>query len=204
MNLRLPVLSDGSDHGTTTTGSSAEHSADHSESITNYLSVTGGEAVRNGNLAVGQKEAQQRMFGPVAIVAAAFIGLGEKGAVASVFTFFQRDVGIRFDLGAALIGDTDEGVVQCIQDQGRHCNVGEQAGGASAIVVIIRAGEAGIECRDAIVELTQRADSNGVVAIVSMREEHGFAAKAADKIVQKLQLVETVLRQMQRISRRLA
>jgi hypothetical protein len=39
MNLRSPVLSDGSDHGTTSTGSSAEHSTDHSESITNYLSV---------------------------------------------------------------------------------------------------------------------------------------------------------------------
>src|SRR5580704_17956753 len=40
MNLRL--LSDGSDHGTTRTGSSAEHSADHSESITHYLSVSEG------------------------------------------------------------------------------------------------------------------------------------------------------------------
>src|SRR5260370_41752012 len=70
-------------------------------------------------------------------------------------------------------------------------------------VVSIRACVAGIKCRDAIVELTQRADSNGVVAIVSMREEHGLAAIAAQKIVQKLQLVETVLRQMQRVSRRL-
>src|ERR1700716_3101503 len=171
MNLRLPVLSDGSDHGTTTTGSSAEHSADHSESISNYLSVTGDEAVRKGNLAVGQKEAQQRMFGPVAVIAAALVRLGEKGAVASVFTFLQRDLGIRFDLGAALLGDTDEGVVQRIQDQGRHCNVAEQAGSSSTIVEIIRAGEARIECRDAIVELTQRADSNRVVAIESMREE---------------------------------
>jgi hypothetical protein len=36
----LPVGSAGSDQGTTSTGSSAEHSTDHSESITNYLSVT--------------------------------------------------------------------------------------------------------------------------------------------------------------------
>src|SRR5438093_13438059 len=69
MNLRLPVLSDGSDHGTTSTGSSAEHSTDHSESITNYLSVPGDEAVKKGNLGVGQKKTQQRMFGPVAVVA---------------------------------------------------------------------------------------------------------------------------------------
>src|SRR5258707_515699 len=50
MNLRLPVLSDGSDHGTTSTRSSAEHSTDHSESITNYLSVTEGEAAEEGRL----------------------------------------------------------------------------------------------------------------------------------------------------------
>src|SRR5260370_14161051 len=106
MNLRLTVLSDGSDHGTTTTGSSAEHSTDHSESITNYLSVTGDEAVRKGNLGVGQKKAQKRMFGPVAIVAAALIRLGEKGAMAPVLTFLQRDLGLRFDLRAALFGGT--------------------------------------------------------------------------------------------------
>src|SRR5258708_11218262 len=144
MNLRLPVLSDGSDHGTTSTGSSAEHSTDHSESITNYVSVTGDEAVRKGSLAVGQKEAQQCMFGPVAVVAVALVRLGEKGAVAPVLTFLQRDVGIRFDLGATLIGDTDEGVVQCIQDQGRHCNVAQQAGSGGPVVRIIRAREAGI------------------------------------------------------------
>jgi hypothetical protein len=72
--------------------------------------------VKKGNLAVGQKKAQQRMFGPVAVVAAALVRLGEKGAVAPVLALLQRDVGIRFDLGAALIGDTDEGIVQCIQD----------------------------------------------------------------------------------------
>ena len=52
----------------------------------------------------------------------------------------------------------------------------------------------------AIVELAQRVDSNSAVSIVSAREEHGFAAEAAQKIAEELQLIEAVLRQMQRIS----
>src|SRR5438445_6062983 len=115
MNLRLPVLSDGSDHGTTTTGSSAEHSADHSESITNYLSVTGDEAVRKGNLGVGQEKAQQRMFGPVAVVPGGPIRLSKKGAVPPMLAFHHRDVGIRIDLVAAFGGETDERVIQRMQ-----------------------------------------------------------------------------------------
>src|SRR5947209_3153389 len=104
MNLRLPVLSDGSDHGTTTTGSSA----DHSESITHYLSVTGDEAVRKGNLGVGQKKAQQRMFGPVAVVPGGPIRLSKKGAVPSMLAFHHGDVGIRIDFIPAFSGETDE------------------------------------------------------------------------------------------------
>jgi len=84
MKRRLPEGSDGSDHGTTSTGSSEEHSADHSESITNYLSVTEAWFACGGNLGVGEKEAEKSVFGPVTIVAAIGIRLGEEGAVAAV------------------------------------------------------------------------------------------------------------------------
>src|SRR5260370_29113181 len=102
MNRRLPVLSDGSDQGTTSTGSSAEHSTDHSESITNYLSVTGDEAVSKGNLTVGQQKAQQRMFGPVAVVPERLIRFSQKGAVTPTLALPQRDVEIRVHLVTAL------------------------------------------------------------------------------------------------------
>src|SRR5258708_28700554 len=161
MNLRLPVLSDGSDQGTTTTGSSAEHSADHSESITHYLRAPGDQADEEGDLGARQKKAQQRMFGPVAVVAGSPVRLSKKGAVASVLAFHQGNVGIRVDLVAALVRETDERVVQRMQNQARHGNAIEHAGSGSTIVVIISTGEAGIKCRNAIVELAQRADSGG-------------------------------------------
>src|SRR5260370_34240324 len=124
-------------------------------------------------------------------------GLSKKGAVAPMPAFHHCDVGIRVDLVAALSGETDERVVQRMQDQARHRNAVEYTGSGSTIVVIISTGEAGIKCRDAIVELPQRADSSSAVAIVSLREEHSLAAKTAQKIVKKLQLIESVLWQMQ-------
>src|SRR5258706_12702465 len=132
MNRRLPVLSDGSDQGTTSTGSSAEHSTDHSESITNYLSVTGDEAVSKGNLTVGQKKAQQRMFGPVAVVPERLIRFSQKGAVTPTVALHQSDVGIRVHLVAALVGETNKRVVQRMQDLGRHGNAIEHARSGSA------------------------------------------------------------------------
>src|SRR5258706_4314466 len=178
MNLRLPVPSDGSDHGTTSTGSSAEHSTDHSESIINHLSVTEVEAAKEGDLTVGQKKAQQRMFGPVAVVPERLIRFSQKGAVTPTLALHQSDVGIRVHLVAALVGETNERVVQRMQDLGRHRNAIEHARSGSAIVVIISTGETGIKRRNAIVELTQRADPGGAVAIVSAGEELRLAAKA--------------------------
>src|SRR5260370_15223457 len=99
-------------------------------------------------------------------------GLSKKGAVAPMPAFPHCDVGIRVDLVAALSGETDERVVQRMQDQARHGDAIEHTGSGSTIVVIISTGEAGIECRDAVVELTQRANSGCAVSIVSARAEH--------------------------------
>src|SRR5277367_604697 len=112
MKRRLPEGSDGSDHGTTSTGSSGEHSADHSESITNYLSVTEACAVCGRNLGAGEKEAEKSVFGPVAIVATVGVGLGEEGTVAAVVGRDQPDIRVCFELAATLVGDADERIVE--------------------------------------------------------------------------------------------
>src|ERR1700749_4692101 len=103
MNRRLPVLSDGSDQGTTSTGSSAEHSTDPSECIPNYLSVTGDEAAEKGDSGVRHKKSQQRMFSPVAVIPGRPIRFSQKSAVTAMPTLHQCDVRIRVHLLAALI-----------------------------------------------------------------------------------------------------
>src|SRR5205823_1941858 len=90
------------------------------------------EPKSKGDLGVAQKKAQQRMFGPVAVVPQRLVRLSKKGAVASTLTFHQRDVGIRIDLVSGLCGEADKWIVQRIQDQGRHSNAIEDAGIRSA------------------------------------------------------------------------
>src|ERR1700722_19984292 len=110
---------------------------------------------------MGQKKSEQRMFCPVAVVAGGFVRLGKKSTVSSVCALYQRDVGVCADLFAGLNRETDKRIVQRMQDKGGYCNAIEYAGSGSTVVVVIGPAEARIECRDAIVELTQGADSGG-------------------------------------------
>src|SRR5258707_723930 len=108
------------------------------------------------------------MFGPVAVVAGGPIRLSKKGAVASVPAFYQSDVEICGDLATGLSRQTDERVIQSMENQRRNGNTIKHTGSGCAVVVIVRAGEARIKCRDAMVELTQRVDSCGAVSIISL------------------------------------
>ena len=71
---------------------------------------------------MGQKKTQQRMFGPIAVVPVGLIRLRKKSAVPAMFALDQRDVRIRRYLLAALRRQADEGVIQRMQNQGRHRN----------------------------------------------------------------------------------
>src|SRR5277367_3286435 len=106
-------------------------------------------------LGVIEKKLPQGVLCPVTIVAARLVGLGEKGAMTTVLAFHQRNVGIHEDLLAGLSAQTDERVVQRMQDQGRYGDAVEHAGGCSAIVIVISANEARIKRCDAIVKFTQ-------------------------------------------------
>ena len=81
------------------------------------------------------------------------------------------DVGVCVDGVAALGDEADEWVVQGMQDQRGNGDAIKDACGGGAVVVIVGAGKAGVQRGDAIVELTQRANSGGAVSIVSAREE---------------------------------
>src|SRR6185312_6997489 len=113
MKRQLPLGSEGSDHGMTRTGSSAEASTDHSASINDYLSAyLRGSLERAGDrLCVGKDEAQERVFGPVAVVVGGGVGLREEGAVATLGGLEEGDVGVGHDLFASVGRDADEGIV---------------------------------------------------------------------------------------------
>src|ERR1700760_4809263 len=128
MKRQLPEGSEASDQGTTSTGSSAEHSTDHSESIVTILQTT--ERKSSG---VVQEKAHQGMFGPVAVVAGGGVGRGEKGAVADAPCLDQRGRGVSEDLFAALGGEADEWIVEGVKDERGHCDVFEHASGGGAV-----------------------------------------------------------------------
>ena len=146
---------------------------------------------------VGQEEAEEGVFGPVAVVAGGGVGLGEEGAVASVVGFDEGDVGIGGDLFEGFGGDADEGIVEGVEDERGDGDAVEDAGGGGAGVVVFGAGEAGVERGDAVVEVAQGVDAGGAVAVVGAGEESGLAAEAAEEGAEKLEFVEAVLRAVQ-------
>ncbi len=127
---------------------------------------------------MSQKKTQQRMFGPVAVVAAEFVGLREKSAMAATAALDQRDVGIRDDFVAAFGRQADERVVQRMQNQRRHGNAIEHTRSSSAVIVVIGAGEPGVQRSNSIVKLAQGMDSDGAVSIIGTRKENRFATEA--------------------------
>src|ERR1700679_2822486 len=113
--------------------------------------------------------------------------------------FNQRDVRVRLELTSAFVGDADEGIVQSVQDERWHSDGINNARGCCSVVVVVRSREAGVKPGDAVVKLAQRANPTGAVGIEGVRKQLGLAAKAAQEIVEELQLVEAILRQMQRV-----
>src|SRR5271156_1382239 len=200
MNRRSPEGSDGSDHGTTSTGSSEEHSADQSENITNYLSVTevGSQAQDSG---VCEKEAEKSVLGPIAIVAAVGTGLGEEGAVAAMGGCDQADIGVSLELAATLVGDADEGIVERVEDKRRHRDSIDHTSSSGPIVIIFRSGKAGVECGDSVIKFAQGTNPGCNVLVEDARKQHNLAAIATQQSAKKFHLVKAVLWAMQCVGR---
>src|SRR6266851_8042260 len=192
---------DGSDHGTTRTASSAEHSTDHSESIYQSYLLRALVSAASAESGVGEEETQQSMLRPVTVVAAGGIGWGEEGAVPAVEGFDVGDVGVREDGGAALGEEAQEGVVRRVEDERGDSDAIENAGSGGVVVVVVSAGEAGVQRGDAIVELAKGADAGGTAGVVGPGEERCLALEAAEQGAQELDLVEAVHRLMKRIRR---
>jgi hypothetical protein len=132
------------------------------------------------------------VFGPVAVVVGGGVGLGEEGAVSAVGRLDESDVGVGGDLIARLGDEADEGVVERVDDEGGDGDTVEDAGGGGAEIVIVGAGEAGVEGGDAVVEVAQGADADGEVGIVDVGEERDFAAEAAEESTEEFPLVEAI------------
>lgn len=179
------------DQGTTRTGSSGAHSTDHSASMSVYLSCFSGVAkVRRSG--VGLEEAQEGVFGPVAVVLGGGVGVGEEGAMAAVTRLGEGDVGVGEDGGAGLRGEADEGIIQGVEDESGDGDAVQDTGGGGAEVVVVRAGEAGVEGGDAVVEVAQGADADGLVGIVGAGKEADLAAKSTEESAKEFELVDAV------------
>ena len=143
-------------------------------------------------LLIGQEETEKGVLGPVAVVAVGGDCGGEEGTVAAVRGFDEGDVGIGEDGSAGLGDEADEGVVEGVEDQGGDVDTAEDAGGGGAVVVVVRAGEAGVEGGDAVVELAQGADIVGAGGVKGAGEEGGFTAKAFEEGAEEAVLVGTI------------
>ena len=115
-----------------------------------------GRGVHRGRCRVGEEEAEEGVFGPVAVVAVGGDGSGEEGAVASVGGFDEGDVGIVVNLVAGFGSDTDEGIVEGVEDEGGDGDALENACCGGAVVVVVRSLKAGVGGGDAVVEVAER------------------------------------------------
>ena len=146
-----------------------------------------------GGLSIRKDKTDEGVLGPVAVVAGGRVRLREEGAVAALDGFEEGDMRVRDDLVASIGGETDEGIVERIQNECRDGDLVDDARGSYPIVVILCSSEAGIESDDALVEVAQRADSDGAVGIECAREECCLAAITAQHGTDKFHLVDAVL-----------
>src|SRR5260370_29904633 len=94
------------------------------------------------------EEVNPLAFWPTGIVS---IGRAEERAVASVLGFDQGNVGIGLDLGASFRENTNERIIHGMNDQRRHGDLIDDAGGSGAMVVIVRPGESAVASRNFMV-----------------------------------------------------
>jgi hypothetical protein len=136
---------------------------------------------------------------PVAVVAGVGVGLGEKGAVAAVVGRDQMNIGVRFEPAATLFGDTNEGVVQCVEDEGWYRDPVDCASSGGSVVVVFSTGEAGVQGGDAVVQLAQGANAGGQIWIVDMRKQRDLATIADQKSAEELQFIDAILWAMESV-----
>ena len=119
--------------------------------------------------------------------------------MAAVGWLEEGDVRVGQDRGAALRSDADERVVDGVEDESGDGDAVDDAGSSGAMVVVVGAGEAGVESGDAVVEVAQGADAGGLIGVVGAREEGRFAAEAAEERAQEFHLVEAVEGAVERV-----
>ena len=143
---------------------------------------------------VGEDEAEGGLLGPVAVAGrfGSGAGVGEEGAVATVSGFDEGNVGVGEDSGAGGGGDADERVVERVEDEGGDGDAVDDASGGGAVVVVVGRGEAGVEGGDALVEVAQGVDADGLIGIVGAGKKTGFAAKALEQGAKELEFVDAI------------
>src|ERR1700678_3686803 len=101
----------------------------------------------------------------------------------------QMNIGVCFKSAATLVGDANEGIVQCVEDERWYGDLTDDAGGGGSVVVVGRTGEAGVEGGDAVVQLTEGADTSGQIRIVDMWKQRDLATISHQKSAKELQFV---------------
>ena len=153
-------------------------------------------------LGAGEEKLEEGVFGPVAVVAACGEGFCEEGAVSAVCGFEQSDVGVGGDFPPGLWGEDDEGVVERVEDEGGDGDAVEDTSGSGSVVVVVCAGEAGVEGGDAVVELAEGADAGGSIGVIGSGKESSFATKASEEGAKELEFVESIFGFVESIRRR--
>ena len=126
---------------------------------------------------MGEDEAEERVFGPVAIVAVAGSGSARKAQWPPWAVSMKVMLRVGVDLVAGLGGEADEGVVERVEDERGHGDAVDDARGGGAVVVVVCAGEAGVERGDAVVEVAEGTDAGGAVGIVGAGKECALRRK---------------------------
>jgi len=99
---------------------------------------------------VTEDESEESGLRPVAIVAA---GRSlQEGAVSAVLRLDKGDPRVCADCGGSLGCDGDEGIVLRMEDECRNYDARDDPRRGGPVIVVLRGREAGIHCRNPIVE----------------------------------------------------
>src|SRR5579872_1959188 len=143
---------------------------------------------------IAAEELNQRALRPSSIVA---VGIGQKGAMASLRGFEVAYVWIAAQPGFGFGEDVNEGIVLGMNEQGRDADLLQAGGGAGARVIVVGAGKAAIESGDSLIELAQCPYPAQALQLVAARVETGFMPQPPAQVPQEILLVNPVSRTVQ-------
>ena len=125
-------------------------------------------------------------------VASCIVMLANEGAMTTIASLNEVDVGISGEFAARFWGDADERIVGGVQDQRGHADPIDDMRRRSSVIIVGNIAKTAVVGRDLVVELSQASEAAKTVGIEVLRKYTRFLLHAAVKSHQEVCFVNAV------------